>query len=150
MSADTPGLILHMDDERAVRESFAFLLCANGYTVHSAASGKQALELAGEDPHPDVLIVDFHIDEQMNSAQVAEQIGAVLHYTPPTTMLSGDLGNAASPRITDAPVWMSRKPMDPRRLLVALPRLIQLSRATRRLDAGGAVEGLHLCAGPVP
>jgi CheY-like chemotaxis protein len=132
MSADTRGLILHVDDHRAVRDGLALLLRTDDYAVHSAAGTRQALELINTGLNPDVLIVDFHLEEQMNGAQLAEQICGILHYAPPIIVLSGY--GADPPRTTDAPVWMTRKPLDPLRLLAALPGLIHLSRAARRKD----------------
>ena len=129
------GQILHLDDERAVREAIALLLRTEGYAVHSAASPGEAVALARQGMDPDVLIVDFHLDEQMNGAEVAEQIRRILPHTPPIIILTGDLTAVVVPRNTDAPVWLTRKPMDPQRLLAALPGLIQVSRATRALAA---------------
>lgn len=60
MNAGTAGLILHVDDERSVRESLSMLLRADGYVVSSAASGTEALQLASAGCRPDVLIVDFN------------------------------------------------------------------------------------------
>ena len=133
MTADLRGLILHVEDERSVREALALLLTSVGYTVQGAASGPEALLLASEGLQPDVIIVDFNLDEHMNGAEVAEQIRGILRYTPPTIMLTGDLSNAEFPCVTGAPVWLNRKPMNPQLLLAALPGLIELSRATRAL-----------------
>ncbi len=124
---------MHVDDERSVLEGLALLLKLDGYTVQSAASGTEALLLATGGLQPDVIIVDFNLAEDINGAEVAEQIRGVLHYTPPIIMLTGDLSNAEFPYITQAPVWLIRKPVNPELLLAALPGLIQLSRATRRL-----------------
>jgi CheY-like chemotaxis protein len=141
MNADSRGLILHVEDERPVREGLALLLRVDGYDVHSAASGPEALQLARGGLHPDVLIVDFHLDEEMDGAEVAEQIRGILGYTPPIIMLTGDLSNAEFPCVTEAPVWLTRKPLNPRLLLAALPGLVQLSRATREVVVGVTGRG---------
>ena len=143
MTFDTPGLILHVEDERPVREAVSMLLRSGGYAVTSAAGGTEALELASRGLHPDVLIVDFNLHEQMNGAEVAEKVRRALGYTPPVIMLTGDLGNADFPRIVEVPVWLTHKPLNPELLLAALPGLVQLSRATRKLltrSAGRAVS----------
>jgi DNA-binding response OmpR family regulator len=138
------GVILHVDDAHAVRESLALLLRADGYRVNSAGSGRDALRLAAEGLRPDLLIVDFNIGDEMNGAQLVVQLRRCLGYTPPVIMLTGDPTSAELPRITDAPIWIVRKPLDPRLLLAALPSLVQLSRAMRehgeRLD-GAAPAG---------
>jgi histidine kinase len=131
MSGKSSGLILHVDDEQQVLEGLASLLNVNGYEAHGACSGPRALQLAREGLHPDVMILDFNLGDDMNGAEVAEQIRGVLGYTPPIVMLTGDLSNAEFPCITDAPVWLVRKPLDPRLLLAALPGLVQVARATR-------------------
>lgn len=133
MNTNAPGVILHVDDERSVREALAMLLRADGYEVRSAARGPEALLLASGGLEPDVLIVDFNLQDEMNGADVAEHIRDILHYTPPIIMLTGDLSNAEFPSITEVPVWMTRKPLNPNLLLAALPALVQLSRATRPL-----------------
>ena len=133
MNADSQGLILHVDDERSVRDGLAMLLRVDGYEVLSAASGREALQLASGELHPDVLIVDYDLGDDMDGAEVAERIRGVLGYTPPIVMLTGDLSNAEVPCVTEVPVWLARKPLNPQRLLAALPGLVQLSRATRNV-----------------
>jgi len=133
MNIGTAGLILHVDDERSARESLSMLLRADGYAVSSAASGAEALQLASGGLHPDVLILDFNLDQQMNGAEVAEEIRRILDYAPPIIILTGDVNNAEFPCTTEVPVWLARKPLNPQLLLAALPSLVQLSRATRNL-----------------
>ena len=134
MNTITSGLIFHVDDEPSVRSSLATLLRTDGYDVHGATSGSEALRMVSEGMEPDILIVDFNLDQNMNGAEVAEQIRKVLHYTPPVIMLTGDLNNAEFPAITEVPVWLMRKPMNPHLLLAALPGLVALSRATRAIS----------------
>ena len=133
MNEGTAGLILHVDDERSVRTSMSILLHADGYGVDSAASGAEALQLVSGGFRPDVLIVDFNLGQQMNGAEVADQIRRILCYAPPVIILTGDLSSARLPRITEVVVWLTCKPLNPQLLLVALPSLVQLSRATRKL-----------------
>jgi CheY-like chemotaxis protein len=109
------------------------LLRADGYAVSSAMGGTEALQLASGGLHPDVLIVDFHLDDQMNGAELAEELRRTLGYTPPVIMLTGGLSNAEFPCITEAPIWLTPKPLNAGLLLAALPGLVQLSRATREL-----------------
>jgi DNA-binding response OmpR family regulator len=85
--------------------------------------------------------VDFNLGEDLNGAEVAEQIRGILGYTPPVIMLTGDLSNAEFPCVTDAPVWLIRKPVNPQLLLAALPGLVQVSRATRDVVLGLARRG---------
>jgi two-component system CheB/CheR fusion protein len=131
MNADFAGVILHIDDDRSVRESMALLLSIEGYEMNSAASGSGALELVNGGLRPDVLIADFNLEAQMTGAEAAEKIQRMLRYAPPVIILTGDLSAAKVPRVNEVIVWMTSKPLDPRLLLAALPGLIQISRATR-------------------
>lgn len=138
MNPGTEGLILHVDDEQSIRASMSILLSTDGYEVSSAASGTEALQLARGGLHPDVLIVDFNLGQQINGAELAEQIRRVLSYAPPIIMLTGDVSHAKFPRIAEVVVWLTHKPLNPQLLLVTLPSLVQLSRATRNLLSNSA------------
>jgi len=129
------GVILHVDDDRSVRESLSALLQSVGYVVSSAASGTEAIQLANEGLRPDVLIVDFDLGPRMNGAEAAERIHELLNYSPPIMMLSGNLARAAFPRITEGIVWRGSKPFNPQLLLSALRNFVLLSRATRKLQS---------------
>ena len=131
MAGMARGLIMHVDDEQAVRDSLVLILGGEGYTLSSAASGSAALLLVAEGFRPDVLIVDFNLDDEMNGADAAQQLRHTLGYSPPIIMLTGNPTDAELPWITDAPVWLARKPLHPRLLLAALPGLVQVSCSMR-------------------
>lgn len=116
-----------------VREAMAMVLSGDGYSVSSAANGPEAIRLVARGLRPDLLIVDFKLEEDMNGAETTEELRCALGYAPPVIMLTGDPSSAELPWITDAPVWLARKPFSPRLFLAAVPSLVQLSRATRRL-----------------
>jgi DNA-binding response OmpR family regulator len=69
----------------------------------------------------------------MNGVEVAKQIRKVLNYAPPVIILTGDVSHAKFHRMTEVVVWLTQKPLNPQLLLVTLPSLVQLSRATRNL-----------------
>jgi CheY-like chemotaxis protein len=130
MSSGTAASILHLDDDRAVRESMSALLNAEGYVVSSAASGTEAIRLASGGLCPDVLIVDFSLGEQLSGPEVAQKIRNLLSYAPPIIVLTGDAHRAQFSRMLEVVVWLV---LNPQLLLAALPSLVQLSRATRKV-----------------
>lgn len=132
-NAESRGVVLHIEDEPAVRRAMAMLLGTEGYTVSSAANGPQAICRIAEGFRPDLLIVDFDLGDAMNGAEATEELRRVLGYAVPVIMLTGDPSSAEFPWITDAPVWLMHKPANPRLLLAAMPGLVQLSRSTRSL-----------------
>jgi CheY-like chemotaxis protein len=140
------GVILHVDDDTSLLRAMATLMTSAGYSVGSARSGPEALRLARQGLQPDVLIVDFNLDADMNGAETAELLRDTLRYAPPVIMLTGDPSNAEFPWIVDVPIWLARKPISSRLLLAALPALVLLSRSVRDLTAmpprGALTRGL--------
>ena len=131
MTADVPSIILHIDDESAVRNGLAMLLRTQNHDVRSAASKSEALAWVADGLRPDVLIVDFNLSEELNGAELTEEIRRALGDTPPVVMPTGDPSNAEVPWITDVPVWLAHTPVKPQLLLAAIPGLTQLSRSVR-------------------
>lgn len=126
----TRGLVLHVDDDEAVRRSTSMLLRLAGFDTREAATGEQALSqwelLRGK---LDVLIVDYHLGCGMTGTEVAEDLARLLGRAVPTIILTGDPANAEVPWLADAPVWLARKPLAPETLLAALPALVDFRRA---------------------
>jgi hypothetical protein len=98
------GLILHVEDDDAMRRSTAMLLRLAGFDTREAATGEQALAQAEHMRGKlDVLIVDYHLGDGLSGTEV--------------------------PWLTDAPIWLARKPLRPETLLAALPALVDFRRA---------------------
>jgi len=124
------GLILHVDDDDAVRRSHTLLIRSAGFETREAASGEQALAQADSlRGRLDVLIVDYHLGNSLTGTEVAEQFARLLGHAVPTIILTGDPANAEVPWLADAPVWVARKPLAPDTLLAALPSLVAFRRA---------------------
>jgi CheY-like chemotaxis protein len=124
------GLILHVDDDEAMRRSTAMLLRSAGFETREAAYGEQALaQVESLRGRLDVLIVDYELGHSLNGTEVAEEFARLLGHAVPTVILTGDPANAEVPWLADAPVWLARKPLDPNTLLAALPPLVAFRRA---------------------
>ncbi len=108
------GLILHVDDDEAMRRSTAMLLRSAGFETREAAYGEQALAQAESlRGRLDVLIVDYDLGHAMTGTEVAEELARLLGHAVPTVILTGDPANAEVPWLADAPVWLARKPLAP-------------------------------------
>ena len=124
------GLILHVDDDEALRRSTAALLRAAGFETREAVCGEDALaQVEALRGRLDVLIVDYDLGRGMTGTELAEDFARLLGHAVPTVMLTGDPANAEVPWLADAPVWVARKPLRPDTLLAALPPLIDFRRA---------------------
>src|SRR3954471_14346766 len=123
------GLVMHVDDDDAVRRSTTMLLRASGYETREAAYGEQALAQAESlRGRLDVLIVDYHLGNSLTGTEVAEEFARLLGHAVPTVILTGDPATAELPWLADAPVWVARKPLSPETLLAALPSLVSFRR----------------------
>lgn len=130
------GLVLHVDDDEAVRRSTALLMRTAGYETREAACGEQALaQVEALRGRLDVLIVDYNLEHSMTGTEVAEELARLLGHAVPTIILTGDPANAEVPWLADAPVWVARKPLAPETLLAALPPLVAFRRAVATLPA---------------
>jgi CheY-like chemotaxis protein len=133
----TRGLVLHVEDDDAMRRSTAMLMRSAGYETREAAFGEQALaQVETLRGRLDVLIVDYDLGHSMTGTEVAEQIARLLGHAVPTVILTGDPANAEVPWLTDAPVWVARKPLAPETLLAALPPLVAFRRAVSLASTG--------------
>ena len=124
------GLILHVDDDEAMRRSTAMLMRAAGFETREAACGEDAItQVDSLRGRLDVLIVDYNLGRPMTGTEVAEEFARLLGHAVPTVILTSDPANAEVPWLADAPVWLARKPLHPDTLLAALPPLVAFRRA---------------------
>src|SRR4029079_8875269 len=103
------GLILHVDDDDALRRSTALLLRSAGFETREATCGEEALApveaLRGR---LDVLIVDYDLGAGLTGTEVAEDFARLLGHAVPTIMLTGDPANAEVPWLPHTPVGGGR------------------------------------------
>lgn len=133
---DDSALVLHVEDDAAVRTSVQMLMRSAGLRVVSVASGAEALQrVQSERLQPDVLIVDFHLADDMTGTDVAEALARKIGHAPPTIVLTGDRSNAELPWLVNAPVWMVSKPFDPAVLLAGVESLASFHRRTHERHA---------------
>jgi CheY-like chemotaxis protein len=132
------GLILHVEDDEPLRRSTAMLLRVAGFETREAAFAAQALsQVESLRGRLDVLIVDYHLGDGMTGTEVAEELARLLGHAVPTIILTGDPANAEVPWLSEAPVWLARKPLNPETLLAALPPLVAFRRAIAAVTPPG-------------
>ena len=111
-------VVLHIEDDDAVRGSVALLLDSAGHQTVSAVDGSSAVSLVKvSGVRPDVLIVDYALPGEIDGTEAVHEICGFLGYPVPTIVLSGELANAAVPWLPGAPLFSVWKPMDPQVLL---------------------------------
>jgi CheY-like chemotaxis protein len=124
------GLILHVDDDDALRRATAAVLRNAGFDTREATCGEEALaQVETLRGRLDVLIVDYDLGTGLTGTEVAEDFARLLGHAVPTVMLTEDPANAEVPWLADAPVWVARKPLPADTLVAALPPLVDFRRA---------------------
>jgi len=102
-----PRNVLVIDDDVILREILLAILTAEGYSVHLASSGEEALEfLAGGSPLMDILLLDLHMPG-LHGLHLVRQLNSA---RAPGTLLLGMSASALDP--FDAPLFDAflRKP----------------------------------------
>ena len=128
-----PLLVLHVEDDAAVRASVAALLKTEGHAVHSVVDGESAVELVQRQClQPDVLIIDFNLPGDMDGAETAEAICGAVGHSIPMLLLTGELTQAGLPWLPGVPLFCASKPMDPDLLLRVVESFAALGRFARR------------------
>ncbi|MCA9563898.1 MAG: response regulator transcription factor [Myxococcales bacterium] len=69
------GLVLIVEDERDLVSTLEYSLQREGYQTRSAFNGKMGLELANQDPLPDVVLLDIMLPD-ISGTEVCRQIRA--------------------------------------------------------------------------
>ena len=137
--------ILVVDDEPAVREICTKMLASLGAKVHSAADGRQALELL-ERIHwsVDAVVTDLHMPG-MDGITLARRIRGVAPRLP-IVLSSGHAGQVSNgrddTRESDLSAFDAQldKPFAPDALVEVLQPLIRIAAASRSTARGDAAK----------
>jgi PAS domain S-box-containing protein len=116
-SAATGGLILIVDDERAVVEATQMLLEAENFEVLVAASVEEAIACIEEsDEPPDLLITDYHLEGGKTGVDVIHAVRQSVANDLPVIIISGDTSERVAVADLEDAVFF-KKPVDADELL---------------------------------
>ena len=109
--------ILVVDDHPSTRELFARILSMDGFVVHEAADGAEALAVIAR-ARPVVVVSDV----MMPGVDGAELARRLLAYEPPVPIVLTSTDHAADPRLPGVPFLP--KPVDFDELRATVERLL--------------------------
>ncbi len=113
-------VVLVVDDEPGVLRLMERVLMSEGYQVHSASGGLQALELvAGLPSPPDVLVTDLRMDP-IDGADLAR----LIRERPPVPRVLFVSGYPSDPSLRQLPGPLLKKPFGPDQLAQAVAQLL--------------------------
>jgi CheY-like chemotaxis protein len=128
-SHDTPPIVLVVEDEPVIRELMSMLLEDEGYVVHQAVDGQQALE-AVEQHRIDLVLSDVKMP-RLDGATLAHHLCARVDPIPVVLM------SAVYAEVDLPGVRFLRKPIDGEQLLRIIAAALQ---ETGRSARGGTLD----------
>ena len=119
------GLIVVVDDERAIRQATASLLTGWGFHVVAAASGDEAVaRLSAASAPPDLIICDYRLRGEENGLGAIERLRSEFNQSIPAMLITGD---TAPDRLAEAQasgLLLLHKPVSNSKLRAAIVNLV--------------------------
>jgi Na+/proline symporter/CheY-like chemotaxis protein/two-component sensor histidine kinase len=126
-SVASESFVLCIDNEARVREAMATLLGGWGCRVATAASRAEAFaEVERTGRLPDLVLADFHLDEQADGLEVIEALRRAWARAVPAALVTADRDPTLRLRARARQVELLHKPVKP----AALRALLRLSERT--------------------
>ena len=113
-----PAVVLIVDDDPSIRESVALLLADEGYRVHTARDGREALALLADPPPTDVVLSDVMMP-LVDGYELVEEMRAKGNLTPVILMSAGTTPACDLPH-----VHCLTKPFDAAALLALIAEVL--------------------------
>lgn len=120
----TSMTVLCIDNEAPILLGMEQLLSGWGCTVITALSMSQALQnLADVDLQPDVILADYHLDQDQTGTAAIARIRQVYHNQIPAICITADRTDEVAKAVADEDALILNKPLKPAALRATLSRL---------------------------
>lgn len=116
--------VLLVEDDPAVRDATRMLLKVEGYHVTAVASLEQAVRAAREGPGLDLLVTDYHLNNDETGTQVIAALREALGVPLKAVLITGDTSSAVRNLPVDTYLKMCSKPVKADELLTLLRALL--------------------------
>ncbi|MGC9271365.1 ATP-binding response regulator [Acidiphilium sp.] len=119
------GLVVVIDDERAIREAMTSLLESWGHQVMVASSGDEAIQvLSGCRQRPDLIICDYRLRDGENGVAVVDRLRADYNEDVPAMLITGDTGPDRLAEAHASGLLLLHKPVSNSKLRAAIVNLM--------------------------
>jgi two-component system, sensor histidine kinase len=126
-AADHPGgglRILLVEDEARVRNAMRTLLKLEGYEVVAAATAEEALLQLQDDTRFDLLVSDFHLENDRTGTEVIAAVRAAIGPEFPAILVTGDTSSVVRDIECDDRLKVASKPINSREFLNLIRALV--------------------------
>jgi len=117
--------ILVIDNDRQIQTGMRTLLTGWGCEVATAGSFDSAILQFTANQHPDIIIVDYHLDEGQTGDAAVEQLHAHFGAAIPTVMISADRSEMLKDRLDALAMPLLNKPVKPAQLRALLSTMVR-------------------------
>ena len=117
--------VLVVDNERAIQTGMSSLLGGWGCSVVTAGSFAEAAGQFDAGAAPDIILVDYHLDEAETGDVVIDQLRAHFGVRVPAVMISADRGEALKAQLDAADIPLLNKPVKPAQLRALLRTILK-------------------------
>ncbi|MFD5888825.1 response regulator transcription factor [Streptomyces sp. NPDC060334] len=147
--AETPGLVLVVDDDPTVSEVVAGYLERAGYRVERAADGPAALR-AAQEHRPDLVVLDLMLPG-MDGLEVCRRLRAHRDGTPPVPVVMLTARGDEDDRILGLEVGADdyvTKPFSPRELVLRVRSVLRRAASTTTPNTGPVLAAAGIAMDP--
>ena len=127
--------VLCIENEVAVLAGIRTLLARWGCNVVAARNRDEAFAAVSSGTVPDLLLVDYHLEDGASGAEVASEIAAKLPVAPPVIIMTADQTQQSKRGAASRGFQILHKPLKPAALRAMLNRTLAPGRAERPLDS---------------
>ncbi|QOT73732.1 PAS-domain containing protein [Sphingobium fuliginis] len=117
--------VLVVDNERAIQTGMSTLLGGWGCTVATAGGFAEAVAAFSEGEAPDVILVDYHLNDGETGDAVIERLHGHFGRAVPSVMISADRGEALKARMDGWGIPLLGKPVKPAQLRALLRTMLK-------------------------
>jgi PAS domain S-box-containing protein len=116
--------VLLVEDDPGVRNAMRMLLRMEGFRVIAAATAAEALSELADDPEFDLVITDFHLEENRTGTEVISAARARLGQSLKAVLVTGDTSSAVRDLPADSNLRVISKPINSETLLRSMRELL--------------------------
>jgi len=116
--------IMVIDDDVIILEAMGRLFTEVGYQIRLASSVEDAKVTLAGNFKPDIIISDYHLDEEKNGLDALEELSCMLTYPVKKLILTGETGPNTLEEIKKSGVSCLHKPVDVNKLMLVIDALL--------------------------